>query len=170
MSGRTGFEPPSGDHADWFGTPESVGMAPAPPASPDESPLWSPDGSLDEAPPPLGSPSSPPLGLPSPAYPDDAPSDPPPTGPLTAMIPRILETPAPAGQLRRRAGAKRLRVDWPACKGHGVCHEIAPELVTLDEWGYPILINKPLRGARADHAKKAVAACPTLALRLVDES
>jgi ferredoxin len=29
----------------------------------------------------------------------------------------------------------RLRVDWPACKGHGVCAEIVPEVISLDEWG-----------------------------------
>jgi ferredoxin len=96
------------------------------------------------------------------------------TGPLTMLIPRIEATGAipivaPAPMTRRsRRGGKKLRVDWPACKGHGLCHELLPETVGLDEWGYPVIDPAPLRGARLDDAKKAVAACPTLALRLVE--
>jgi ferredoxin len=71
------------------------------------------------------------------------------------------------GATNRRSG-KRLRVDWPACKAHGLCHELLPEAVGLDEWGFPVIAPKALRGARLDDAKRAVAACPTLALRLVD--
>ena len=33
----------------------------------------------------------------------------------------------------------RLRVDPINCHAHGVCAELLPELITLDEWGYPIL-------------------------------
>ena len=72
----------------------------------------------------------------------------------------------------RGANAKRpgkiLRVDWPACKAHGLCHELLPEAVGLDEWGFPIVDRESLRGLRLDDAKRAVAACPPLALRLVD--
>ena len=35
--------------------------------------------------------------------------------------------------------AAGLRVDWPACEARGLCHEVLPELVDLDEWGYPIV-------------------------------
>ena len=35
--------------------------------------------------------------------------------------------------------AVRLRVDPIMCDGFGHCAELAPELVALDEWGYPIL-------------------------------
>ncbi len=63
---------------------------------------------------------------------------------------------------------KRLRVDWPACKAHGLCHELLPEVIGLDEWGFPVVGPDALRGTRLDDAKRAVAACPTLALRLVD--
>ena len=35
--------------------------------------------------------------------------------------------------------AETLRVNPIACTGHGVCAELLPELVTLDEWGYPIV-------------------------------
>lgn len=59
----------------------------------------------------------------------------------------------------------RLRVDWPACRARGLCHEVLPELVDLDEWGYPVVtgpVTPELRGAAAE----AVRVCPQLALRL----
>ena len=66
------------------------------------------------------------------------------------------------------AGA-RLRVDPIACDGRGLCAEVLPELITLDPWGYPLLADTPVPDGLADHAKRAVAACPTLAL-LADDS
>lgn len=59
----------------------------------------------------------------------------------------------------------RLRVDWPACRAHGLCHELLPEIVRLDEWGYPIVTSEVDDEHRPD-AKAAVKACPRLALRL----
>ena len=59
----------------------------------------------------------------------------------------------------------QMRVDWPACKGHGVCAELLPEVISLDEWGYPI-VHEPVRSDVLTMAKRAVKACPTLALRL----
>ncbi|GLY19119.1 ferredoxin [Kineosporia rhizophila] len=68
------------------------------------------------------------------------------------------------------AAERRLSVDWPACKGHGLCAELVPELITLDEWGYPILADRAVtRGVQA-HAQRAVASCPTLALLLVEKT
>ena len=59
-----------------------------------------------------------------------------------------------------------LRVDWPACRGRGLCFEVLPERIALDEWGYPVVTDEigPELVARA---KEAVRTCPTLALRLV---
>ena len=68
------------------------------------------------------------------------------------------------------AAERRLMVDWPACKGHGLCAELVPELVTLDEWGYPILADRPVTRGVQGHAQRAVAACPTLALLLVERT
>lgn len=59
-----------------------------------------------------------------------------------------------------------LRVDWPACKAHGLCAEILPEVVSLDEWGYPI-VHEAVTGEVLAMASSAVKACPTLALRLI---
>jgi ferredoxin len=63
----------------------------------------------------------------------------------------------------------KLRVNMIACAGHGVCAELLPELITLDPWGYPLLAETPVPDGLADHARRAVAACPTLAL-LADDS
>ena len=60
-----------------------------------------------------------------------------------------------------------LRVNPIACDGHGLCAEVVPELIELDEWGYPIVSGKPVPARLEKHAKRAVAACPALALRLV---
>jgi ferredoxin len=61
----------------------------------------------------------------------------------------------------------QLRVDRIACRAHGLCAELLPEIVDLDEWGYPILTTDQVpRRLRAD-AKAAASACPALALRLI---
>ena len=62
--------------------------------------------------------------------------------------------------------AGTLRVNPINCTGHGVCAELLPELVTLDEWGYPIIANSPVPPALDLEARRAVAACPALALKL----
>lgn len=59
----------------------------------------------------------------------------------------------------------QLRVDWPACRGRGLCHEVLPELVALDEWGYPIVTGAVPPGLTR-RAREAVRVCPQLALRL----
>lgn len=61
-----------------------------------------------------------------------------------------------------------LRVDWPRCEGRGLCHELLPEVVDLDPWGYPIVTGVVTRRLRPA-AKEAVRDCPKLALRLVDK-
>jgi ferredoxin len=62
--------------------------------------------------------------------------------------------------------ARELRVDWPACQARGLCHEVLPELVDLDEWGYPIVRGPVTEDLLAD-AREAVQVCPRLALRLI---
>ncbi|HEY6890497.1 MAG TPA: ferredoxin [Solirubrobacter sp.] len=61
---------------------------------------------------------------------------------------------------------RRLTVNPIACTGHGACAELFPERIRLDDWGYPMLDDAPITDALAVHARRAVAACPTLALRL----
>ncbi len=64
------------------------------------------------------------------------------------------------------AGSSRLRVDWPSCRGRGLCHELLPQVVDLDEWGYPIMTAEVPVELVAE-ARVAVRSCPTLALRLL---
>lgn len=63
----------------------------------------------------------------------------------------------------------RLVVDATACDGHGVCAELLPELVELDRWGYPLVDGRGVPPSCVDHARRAVAACPRLALHLLEE-
>ncbi|MGQ0479797.1 MAG: ferredoxin [Pseudonocardia sp.] len=60
-----------------------------------------------------------------------------------------------------------LRVDPIGCRAHGLCQELLPELVSLDEWGYPMVAGRPVPPELVGEARRAAAACPTLALRLV---
>lgn len=60
--------------------------------------------------------------------------------------------------------AWRLRVNPIACTAHGLCAELLPEAIDLDEWGYPILGAVPER--LLPLARRAVGECPTLALML----
>ena len=62
-----------------------------------------------------------------------------------------------------------VRVNPIACDGSGLCAELLPERITLDDWGYPIVDSRPLTPELGKHAERAVASCPTLAL-LLDRS
>lgn len=59
-----------------------------------------------------------------------------------------------------------LSIDFAACDGHGLCAELLPERIGLDEWGYPVLRDTSVPAPLLGHARRAVAACPVLALRL----
>ncbi len=61
----------------------------------------------------------------------------------------------------------RLRVNPIKCKAHGMCAELLPERVRLDDWGYPIIDDRPLTADLSDHARRAVADCPRAALWIV---
>ena len=61
---------------------------------------------------------------------------------------------------------ERLAVDPIACDGHGLCAELFPERIRRDDWGFPILDPHPVPPRLREHAKRAVAACPALALTL----
>lgn len=63
-------------------------------------------------------------------------------------------------------GEKVLKVDWPRCEGRGLCAELLPERILLDEWGYPVILG-PVRAEEQVHAREAVLACPHRALHLL---
>jgi ferredoxin len=60
----------------------------------------------------------------------------------------------------------RLKVNPIACTGYGICAELLPELVDLDEWGYPLINPDPIPSSLQALARRAVTDCPALALRL----
>jgi len=60
----------------------------------------------------------------------------------------------------------RVRVNPIGCVGHGLCAELLPEVITLDEWGYPIVDQAAIPDDLQSHAQRAADACPTLALLL----
>jgi ferredoxin len=76
-----------------------------------------------------------------------------------------MSTNLSANQTRTNSSTE-LAVDWAACKGHGVCAELLPDHITSDDWGYPILQAPPVPAVATKRARRAVADCPALALKL----
>lgn len=62
---------------------------------------------------------------------------------------------------------RRIDVDRIACDGRGLCAELLPELITLDDWGFPIVKQGALPEPLVSVAEDTVDLCPKLALRLV---
>ena len=59
-----------------------------------------------------------------------------------------------------------IRWDPIRCGAHGYCAEILPERITLDDWGFPIIGPEPIGSDLDELARRAVAQCPLLALKL----
>jgi ferredoxin len=62
-----------------------------------------------------------------------------------------------------------LRVNPIMCEAHGLCAELLPELIRLDDWGYPILELAEVPADLLGLARRAADACPTLALILEED-
>jgi ferredoxin len=60
----------------------------------------------------------------------------------------------------------RIAVNPITCDGHGLCAELLPELIGIDDWGYPILHSNQVPDHLLPLARRARDACPTLALIL----
>jgi len=60
----------------------------------------------------------------------------------------------------------RLQVDPIACDGRGLCAEVVPELIWMDDWGFPIIAADIVPALLRPAAAEAVRMCPKLALRL----
>lgn len=65
----------------------------------------------------------------------------------------------------------RLHVDWTRCDGHGSCAELLPELLGIDDWGFPLSLtgerDPQVPVGLTEHADHAVRSCPLMALRLI---
>jgi ferredoxin len=60
----------------------------------------------------------------------------------------------------------RITIDPVACAAYGYCAEILPEAISLDEWGYPIVDDRPLPVDLMALAKRAVRDCPQRAVTI----
>jgi ferredoxin len=60
----------------------------------------------------------------------------------------------------------RMTVNPITCVGHGICADLFPEWITLDDWGYPIVRPGDIPPGLVEHARRAADACPTVALIL----
>ena len=72
----------------------------------------------------------------------------------------------PPAQRSRLGSGHHLRVNPIGCDAHGMCAELLPEQIVLDEWGYPVVGDEELPAELLELAKQAVEACPTRALLL----
>jgi ferredoxin len=59
-----------------------------------------------------------------------------------------------------------IEIDRIRCDGFGMCAELLPELIELDDWGYPIVRPGDVPDDLLHHARMAVEACPVLAITL----
>jgi ferredoxin len=60
-----------------------------------------------------------------------------------------------------------LRVDWLRCSGHGLCADMAPEVIEKDDWGFPVVAGDGVvPHALLKIVNRAVDACPAAALVL----
>jgi ferredoxin len=94
------------------------------------------------------------------------PSRPEPLRPAGSRPEPDREGPRPDQSRQGRDERLVLRVDPVACEAHGLCIELLPELIAADPWGYPILRPGPVPDRLVPLARRAVRACPTLALKL----
>lgn len=61
----------------------------------------------------------------------------------------------------------RMRVDMTRCDRWGYCAELLPELIQVDEWGYPVIRPPGVTvDEHVEHARNAVNACPRKALHI----
>lgn len=77
-----------------------------------------------------------------------------------------LSAPAAARPGAVKDSGLELQVDRIACDGYGMCAELLPEMIQLDEWGFPIVRPGPIPTGLIGHARRAVDVCPVVALRL----
>jgi ferredoxin len=64
----------------------------------------------------------------------------------------------------------RLAIDRIRCDGYGMCAELLPELIELDDWGYPVVRSASVPADLEALARRAVAVCPVLAIKLTAEA
>jgi len=66
-----------------------------------------------------------------------------------------------------KAVRTRIAVDPVACEAYGYCAELLPEVLSVDEWGYPVLHDKTVPDHLVEQARRAARACPRRALHVM---
>ena len=66
----------------------------------------------------------------------------------------------------------RIKLDRTVCDGFGVCGTHAPELFSLDEWGYATLVDRTgtVPPRLAAQVRQALVSCPVRAISVLDET
>lgn len=59
-------------------------------------------------------------------------------------------------------------IHLPACEGHGLCAQVAPDVYELDEEGYVRLLHDPVPESSAAAAAAGARVCPVTALTVRD--
>jgi ferredoxin len=62
----------------------------------------------------------------------------------------------------------RITIDNSLCAGHAQCYLIAPELFTVDEQGYGVVLAEDSDESMRELALRAAANCPERAIRVAD--
>ncbi len=60
----------------------------------------------------------------------------------------------------------KIILDRPRCEGHGLCEEVAPKLMHLDDDGELVLDVVDVDDSNIEAAKAAVRVCPVAALKI----
>lgn len=63
----------------------------------------------------------------------------------------------------------KLILDRPRCEGHGLCEEVAAQLLHIDDEGYAAIDVDEINDANLATAKAAARVCPVAALKLVED-
>jgi ferredoxin len=63
----------------------------------------------------------------------------------------------------------RITVDPATCDGFGFCAELLPELMSLDEWGFPIVTESEIPAELLSAARQAARVCPRRAVLLAGQ-
>ncbi|WP_321787768.1 ferredoxin [Paraburkholderia sp. J94] len=62
----------------------------------------------------------------------------------------------------------KLILDRPRCEGHGLCEEVAAQLLHIDDEGYAAIDVDEINDANLAAAQAAARVCPVAALRLIE--
>jgi ferredoxin len=66
----------------------------------------------------------------------------------------------------------RILIDRDACTGHGRCYALAPDLIEVDDQGYPTVLGEPIDvpADQVEFAEEAEASCPEAAISIIAEA